>query len=150
MKIFARLRPIRIVALALAALCLTTGLAAAGEMADGYKFTLPVQAHWNSVTLPPGDYTFTLTGSGIDTRVLVKKEGNYVAVLLTSGGLIEKKSSDSGALNLVLRNGAYYVRTLSLPNQDVDFHYLTPKAGGRFTASNSKTVRSIPVLAAQR
>jgi hypothetical protein len=38
-------------------------LATSGKAQTAYqgKFTLPVETHWGGATLPPGDYTFTMS-----------------------------------------------------------------------------------------
>ena len=45
--------------LALLAGCFTANLASAQEAYRG-KFTLPVEAQWGQLVLPPGEYSFTL------------------------------------------------------------------------------------------
>ena len=148
MRTMVKLVRVRTLVSFLAALFLATGIATAGEWAHDYEFTLPCRAYWNSIPLPAGDYTFTLERSGLETQVFLKRDGRYMAILLTSYGFSNEGSSAADALTLAPRGGTYYVSALSLPDQNLTLRYRAPKAAGR--SHVREAMQSVPILAASR
>jgi hypothetical protein len=148
MRTIVKLARVKTLVLLVAALSFATGIATAGGRAHDYEFTLPCRAYWNSIPLPAGDYTFTLDRSGLDTQVLLRREGRYVAILLTSYGFSNEGSSAADTLTLASRGGTYYVSALSLPDQDLTLHYRAPKTVGR--SQVREAMQSVPILPSSR
>jgi hypothetical protein len=134
----------------IAALSLATGIATAGARTHDYEFTLPCRAYWNSIPLRAGNYTFTLDRTGPETRVLLRREGRAVAILLTSNGFLDKGSSDSDALTLTPGNGTYYVSALSVPDRDLTLYYPAPKAAGEHKLQVREAMQKVFILPAGR
>jgi hypothetical protein len=134
----------------LAALCLATGIATAGDGAHDYEFTLPCRAYWNSIPLRAGNYTFSLDRTGLDTRVVLRREGRAVAILLTSNGFSDDLSSGSDALTLTPGDGTYYVGALSLPDQDLTLYYRTPKTAREHKSQVRAAIERVPILPSSR
>jgi hypothetical protein len=133
----------------LAAVCLATGIATAGQRARDNEFTLPCRAYWNSIPLRAGNYTFTLDRTGLETRVLLRREGRAVAILLTSYGF-DEGSSGSDALTLAQHDGTYYVRALSLPERDLTLYYTAPKGAREHKSHVREAMQRVPILPASR
>src|SRR5260370_10505517 len=59
-------------------------LATSGNAQNAYqgKFTLAVETHWGDVTLPPGDYTFTLPSNTAPYRLYI--QGNGLGAIITA------------------------------------------------------------------
>ena len=134
----------------LAALCFATGIATAGDGAHDYGFTLPCRAYWNSIPLRAGNYTFTLDRTGLDTRVVLRRKGRAVAILLTSNGFSDERSSGSDALTLTQGEGTYYVRALSLPDQDLTLYYQAPKTAREHKSQVREAMERVPILPSSR
>src|SRR5260370_2344519 len=62
--------------LGMAALALGA-LATSGNAQNAYqgKFTLAIETHWGDVTLPAGDYTFTLPSNSAPYRLFIQRQG---------------------------------------------------------------------------
>jgi hypothetical protein len=148
MRTIVRLARVRTLVSFVAALCFATGIATAGEWAHDYEFTLPCRAYWNSIPLRAGNYTFTLDRYGLDTQVILRREGKAVAILLTSYGFSNEGSSAADALMLTPRGGTYYVSALSLAGRNLTLRYQAPKTAGR--SQVREAMRRVPILAASR
>ena len=94
--------------LALVALLGLTAAGASAQTVTKATFTLPVQAYWNSVLMPAGDYTLSLdrSVSGLE-MVFLRGEGVH-AVFFTPAG--SDDSSGHSFLKIDGLNGTYVVR----------------------------------------
>jgi hypothetical protein len=81
------------------------------------KFTLTSATRWNQVTLPPGDYSFTLDHNYPGSRFTVCRGMQHVALIPTRG----ISYTTAGRSEMVLDNGN--VRRLSLPQIGIAFEY---------------------------
>ena len=116
MKLFAKLG---VAALALGA------LATSGYAQNAYKgtFTLPVETHWGSATLPPGDYTFALPSKNSPYTLYIHGEG--VNAMIMAATADNRVVSGQAQLNLVDIADVQTVKTFDAPGLGLTFIYLT-------------------------
>ena len=88
------------------------------------KFTLPVETHWGSATLPAGDYTFTVGSAAAEYRLYIHgQRSNFIIPTVTA----ENATPQRTQLNLVDIADAYPVETFDAPQLGLTFTYWTPK-----------------------
>jgi hypothetical protein len=111
--------------LGLAAIALSV-LATSGNAQNAYqgKFTLPVETHWGSATLPAGDYTFTLPSKSAPYRLYIQGHGGSAIIQATTAD--QRVISKHPQLNLVDIADSYIVQTFEAPGLGVTFTYWTP------------------------
>jgi len=102
------------------------GLATAGNAQNAYqgKFTLPFEAHWGGVTLPAGDYTFTLPAARYPYTLYIR--GEATTAIIMAVGFDKKVASGHAQLNLVEIADAQNVQTLEAPELGLTFDFATP------------------------
>ena len=112
------------VVLAALALC---ALAASGNAQNAYqgKFTLAVETRWGSVTLPAGDYTFTLPSNSAPYRFYIQGQG--VTAIIQAITADQRVASGRPQLNLVDIADEYTVQTFDAPDLGVTFTYWTSR-----------------------
>jgi hypothetical protein len=114
---------------------LVAGVSSAHAQSANGKFTLTHDAHWGSVVLTPGVYTFSLQSSSLPAPIMVGKAGSaQIAVVLPEVVSMEKLKDGS---HLVLtRNdaGESFVSALYLGDLGVSLHYRLPKSQATETA----------------
>jgi hypothetical protein len=110
-------------ALALLAGCIGSGPAKAQGAAG--QFRLPVEAHWNGITLPPGDYSFHFT-KALGAMAVTRGDKQVAWVLAQSVGPWEFSQS---SVLLEQSGGVTTLRELRLANADLVLHYGPPKTG---------------------
>ena len=137
LKLFTKLG---VAALALAA------LATSGNAQNVYqgKFTLTVETHWGSATLPPGDYTFTLPTNSAPYRLYVW--GQEVSAIIQASTADQGVVSEHPQLNLVDITDVHTVQTFEAPELGVTFTYLThtQKHIGRKEAHQKMATQTAP------
>jgi hypothetical protein len=103
------------------------------------SFKLPVEAHWGTMLLAPGDYEFS-----VDTR----SGGNIVTVRSVdsrwTGMAMSGSSSGGGAnpgsgLTLSKSEGMTYVKALYLGDLGVELNFGTPKVSKASKLAKSQT-----------
>jgi hypothetical protein len=106
----------------LLAICFNAGLANAQmqKSASG-KFSMPFEARWGLATLPAGEYTFTLEGTGIGATVRVYRGPECVAKILSQS--YDQASSRPAALIVIENSTGNTVSDLRLPGIGLVFHY---------------------------
>jgi hypothetical protein len=117
LKLFAKLA---VAALALGA------LATSGNAQNAYqgKFTLPVETHWGTATLPAGDYSFALPSMGRPYKVYIRGEGvNVMVWAVTTQDIV---APNHAQLNLVDVANVQTVQTFDAPELGLTFIYFTP------------------------
>ena len=106
--------------LALGALAL--GLfALPGKAQSTYQFTLPVAAHWGSVVLPAGDYSFTMQTSGVPYLLDVRGQGKQAFIMTAAADT--RSYSGQNQLNLIKSGEDYFIGSLELPELGLTFIY---------------------------
>ena len=132
-------------ALALLAGCFTAKLVNAQEAYRG-RFTLPVEARWGHVVLPPGDYSFTLDEATVAGIVTIREgTGRAVGVILNQGTR-EQQSFDVSELILVRSGGSYAIRALRLADLGMTLEYSVPKSGRQTIVQAPQLLERIPVM----
>ncbi len=115
----------RFAVLTVLACSLLSGFALA-ESASG-QFTLPGETHWSTVTLPAGDYRYSVQLSGPMTVVLVRSTSGRPAAMFATSSVSELSSSDVDRLVLDHVGGQRYVKSFHLKQLGVVLNY---KAAG--------------------
>jgi hypothetical protein len=103
-----------------------SALATAGTAQNAYqgKFTLAVEAHWEGVTLPAGDYTFALPSNSAPYRLYIWGQG--VGAIITAATADQRVVSERPQLNLVDTAVGYAIQTFEARELGMTFSYLTP------------------------
>jgi hypothetical protein len=101
-------------------------LAISGNAQNAYqgKFTLTVETHWGNVTLPPGNYTFTLPSNSAPYRLYIQGQGG--TAIIQSTAVDQRVISERARLNLVDIADVHSVQTFEAPELGVTFTYWTP------------------------
>jgi len=112
--------------LAFAALALGI-LASAGNAQNAYqgKFTLPFETYWGGVTLPAGNYAFTLESKTSPYTFYIRGEkANVIVMALGSDtGVVSSRAQ----LDLVDISNVHAIKTFEAPELGITFSYFTPK-----------------------
>jgi hypothetical protein len=101
-------------------------LATSGNAQNAYqgKFTLPTETHWESATLPAGDYTFAMSSAGSQYRLYIR--GARVDAIIMPASTDDRAVADHAQLNLVDIADVQTVQTFDAPELGLTFFYLTP------------------------
>jgi hypothetical protein len=131
--------------LALLVGCFTANLASAQ---DGYKgsFTLPFEARWGQVVLPPGEYSFTLDHGTVAGIVSIRGEAGQAAGFVTSQGIYDQHTLDHSELILVRSGGNYTIRALRLAERGLTLEYSAPKTERQLITQAPQLLERIPVI----
>ena len=136
-------------------LALLATVASAGALcAEGYEgtFTLPFEARWGTVTLPPGDYSFTVNTVGSNVATIRGENGGAFVMHATIG---ENEFAGRSALFLVRHGRTGTVRALHLKtsgrgNRGLVFFYSPPKGEPPMLAQVPELIQRIPILVAEK
>lgn len=128
---------LRFLGLVLLAVCFNAGHASA-QMFQG-KFTLPFEAHWGQATLPAGEYSFALDGGCPTCKLHILRDNRTVAIIMPWG----QNDIYSGQANLTIVRGT--VRTLSIPEIGLVFHYGPPQSKHLTAPEERELARTVPV-----
>ena len=103
-------------------------LATCGHAQNAYegKFTLPFEAHWGSVTLPAGDYTFALRSASVPYVLHIQGGATNTNTFIMAITADPKVASGHAQLNLVDIAGEQSVQTFEAPELGLTFSYATP------------------------
>jgi len=101
-------------------------LATSGNAQNAYqgKFTLPVETHWGTATLPAGDYTFALPSTGSPYTLYIRGEKVNAIIMATSTD--DRGVSDHAQLNLLDIADVQTVQSFDAPELGLTFVYFTP------------------------
>jgi hypothetical protein len=105
------------------------GLIGAGSMRASVQgsFHLPVMAHWGNKVLLPGDYQVSVMAPNAGPKqVVVRGEGN--TVYATALAVDSEFPLTHGSLQLVERNGAYFVKQYRSGVEGKIYTFGLPKA----------------------
>jgi hypothetical protein len=121
-------------------------LATGGKAQNAYqgKFTLAVETHWGSATLPAGDYTFALPSNGAPYRLYIQGKG--VSAIIQAVTAEQGVVSERPQLNVVDIADVHTVQTFEAPELGVTFTYWTPaqKHIGRKEARQKAVPQTAP------
>ena len=103
-------------------------LATCGNAQNAYqgKFTLPFEAHWGSVKLPAGDYTFDLRSASVPYVLHIQGGATNTTTFIMAITADPKVASGHAQLNLVDIAGEQSVQTFEAPELGLTFSYATP------------------------
>jgi hypothetical protein len=137
---FKLLTKLGVAALALGALTTTTN----AQNAYQGKFTLAVQTHWGGVTLPAGDYTFTLPSNSAPYRFYIQGQG--IAAIVTAASVEDRVLSASPQLNLVDTEDGSAIQAFEAPQLGEVFIYwaTTQKHPSRKEARQKALPNAVP------
>jgi hypothetical protein len=121
-------------------------LATGGKAQNAYqgKFTLAVETHWGSATLPAGDYTFALPPNGAPYRLYIQGKG--VSAIIQAVAAEQGVVSERPQLNVVDIADVHTVQAFEAPELGVTFTYWTPaqKHIGRKEARQKAVPQTAP------
>jgi hypothetical protein len=111
-------------------------LTAGAQSPAAGKFTLPLEVHWGTATLPKGDYSFSFAPSGGSTLLFVRKEGSPSRSYMIGDVGWDEMAGTSSANRLVLgRLGdETYVKDLQLGCVGTVLHFRAPSFKERLLA----------------
>ena len=101
-------------ALALLAISIIPTVASAQSFRG--KFSLPFAARWGGLTLPAGEYTFTVDGETNPNMISIEHDGQYLGVVMVAGVSYDTPYK-SNELVAVPAGDAYRISALRLGNQ---------------------------------
>jgi hypothetical protein len=140
-------------ALALSAVCFTAHLASAqvGDAAYKSNFTLPFEARWGHVVLPPGDYSFTVDlchGRRRSHDQSGENRGSYDPGLRPLPGGQRPATCRAQRTGSCPQRGKYAVRALRLADVGLTLEYAVPRVEKQLVleASQAPVARGIPVM----
>jgi hypothetical protein len=112
--------------LAFAALALGI-LASAGNAQNAFegKFTLPFETYWGGVTLPAGNYSFTLESKTFPYTLYIR--GGKANVIVAALGYDTGAVSSRAQLDVVDISDVHAIKTFEAPELGLTFTYFTPK-----------------------
>ena len=112
----------------------STGLMQAAEQAT---FHLPMEVHWGSAVLAPGDYSMSLPNVSLGQKTLRVAGGGRTTDQLPLVTNVENNNSNSSHLELWLINGNYFVREFSCGPAGKTFVFSVPKSSHRQQVAKS-------------
>ena len=111
------------IAIGLIVVCASVTPVAAQSAFSG-KFTLSSEVRWQNVTLPAGDYTFSLKSTALPAQIIVRGP-NGAAIVLTSS--TKQGVSDDRSYLIVERRGSTrFIREMHLAALDMHLRYGAP------------------------
>jgi hypothetical protein len=111
------------------------------------SFHLPVEAHWNSAVLEPGDYRLTSPELGVHSPAFtVRGDGGAVYALPLVADM--QPTSKSSYLVLQKVNGSYYVTKYSSGATGKAYLFPLPKEARHQSIANSGTTTIVAVTSA--
>ena len=132
-----------------------TGLAGgsfAQSVSDPHSgsFTLPFEAHWGTVDLKPGAYSFSVRNeNGVDL-VRVKRNNQQIGfVVATTFDASETPYRSNGELLCAHHNGAAVIAALDMPGKGL-YHFNAPRRINTSIESQTNPADVVPVVFAQK
>jgi hypothetical protein len=123
-----RNRILAVAAMGLVAIGISVSPAAAQFLSmsiDTGTFTLPYEVRWQSVTLPAGDYKFSLNSASLPAAITLRGPKGAATIFATS--VDPKKNGEKSQLTIQHKLGNDYVQELYLANLGLHVNYSTPK-----------------------
>ena len=148
MKSSRSLSQIKLSMLALLAACLCATVASAQTGSSTFKgnFTLPFEAQWGEVVLPPGEYTFTLNPFVAPFTATVRGENRTAMIIAQAPS--DREFRGRSELIAIRSGGRLRIRALNVADPGVVLYYGLPKAEKPVIAQAPQLLQRIPVVAA--
>ncbi len=125
-------------AFSFAAVAAGLGILALQASAQQAKFNLPVEAHWGSAVLEPGDYTVSLPQADSAAHIFhLFGDGHGSMVMPTTTE--PKPITNHSYLELVKVDGTYYVREYKSGHTGKTFIFGVPKGTRESTFASAAT-----------
>jgi hypothetical protein len=102
-------------------------------------FKLPVEAHWGTMLLAPGDYEFRVDTGSSGNIVTVRSLDSQWSGMAMSGSSSGGGAKPGSGLTLTKSEGTTYVRALYLGDLGVELNFGTPKVSKAFKLAKSQT-----------
>jgi hypothetical protein len=120
-----RNRVLIIAAVALPVVCASAVPASAQLVCKG-SFTLSQEVHWQTATLPPGDYTFEMQSLASPYRIILKgpNGSSFISAVVAN----EEADNDQSMLVVEHRGGRSTISELRLSTIGRTLRYAVPKA----------------------
>jgi hypothetical protein len=119
-----RNRMLVIAAVTLAVVCASAVPASAQLVCQG-SFTLSHEVHWQTATLPPGDYTFEMQSLASPSRIILRgpNGSSFISALVAN----EEADNDQSMLVVENRGGRSTIAELRLATIGRTLRYAVPK-----------------------
>ena len=99
---------------------------AAAEDARGV-FTLSHEVHWQDSVLRPGDYAFSIRGSGSPTLLMLRGlNGTGTNAMFLVVDVETSKPNAASSLALISKDGQSFVREMDLPDYGMTLRFAVP------------------------
>ncbi len=144
MRLNRSLKLVAPLAFALLAGCFTANRANSQEIYRG-SFTLPVEAQWGNVVLPPGEYSFTLDHGTAAGKVTIQGESGQTLGFILNQAVYDRQTFDRSELVLALSGGNYTIRAVRMADLGVTLEYSAPKTGKQQIVQGPQLLERIPV-----
>jgi hypothetical protein len=92
------------------------------------RFTLTSEVHWGRTTLPPGEYTYSISAEDVMPTVIVRSVKGDVGAFVFPTSVTEARHGEPDKLVLEKTNGGMAVTSLYVKDKGVVLHYSIPKA----------------------
>jgi hypothetical protein len=134
---------------ALLATGFTANLAKASGASLAYKgtFTLPFEAHWGSLVLPAGEYSFKIDSQTPVNTILVRRDNENMGYVLI-GSVTDPAATGKSELTAVPAGGVYRISTLRLQtgsNNDQLLEFAIPKVERQMPARGPEVSMVVPI-----
>ena len=125
MKPNGKMFAVRMVFLAMCAVCLLSGLSNAETVRGTVK--LPVTVHWGTMVLEPGDYEFVVDTAGATRVLTVTSKSTGRSGMILAAGVDDDRVSRVSEMTLANSDAARYVKKLYLNDAGVALEFSAPK-----------------------
>ena len=92
------------------------------------RFTLTSEAHWGRTTLPPGEYTYSISAEDVMPIVIVRSVKGDVGAFVFPTSVTEARPGEPDKLVMEKTNGGMAVTSLYVKDKGVVLHYGIAKA----------------------
>ena len=138
-------RPLGSAVFAILAFTVVTANVQARPATRGH-FALPYEAQWGSVTLPAGDYTFSIDHLSMNGSILLYR-GTQAAGMVRWQSMDEQSGAASGELLCIRHDGKATVRALKLPEVGT-LYFSLPRDMKTLVAQQPELIETVAVQVA--
>lgn len=91
------------------------------------KFTLAREVSWGGVTVPPGDYTYTLENQAVSALLIVRSATGQPSFMVRAQSLTGAAVDEVNRLALERRGDRWFVTSLVVPELAEELHFRAPE-----------------------
>lgn len=99
--------------------------AAAMAQDSSGKFVLPRQVRWSGVSLPAGEYSYSVEHHAGDT-VLLRSANGKLGVIVMASVITMVNPPERSSLQLQSQDGEWFVASMVLSSAGEELHFATP------------------------